>query len=69
MIHIFHHKASLCTSYLTGMFYYYIIDRAFGSNRISRWQILKNHAKAYSRATTLHGFAYMGEADRNWKEK
>ena len=30
---------------------------------------MKEHAEAYARASTLHGFAYMGETDRNWKEK
>ena len=30
---------------------------------------IKEHAESYARATTLHGFAYMGEMERHWSEK
>ena len=31
--------------------------------------MIKEHAESYARATTLHGFAYMGEMERHWSEK
>ena len=48
---------------------HYDIEKAFGIEGISRWKMLKNHMGAYARATTFHGFAYIGETERNWKEK
>ena len=48
---------------------YYVVEKAFSAKGISKWQKLKNHAAAYARATTLHGFAYMGETERHWIEK
>ena len=48
---------------------YFIVEKAFGTEGISKWRQLRYHAGAYARATTLHGFAYMGETERHWKEK
>ena len=48
---------------------YYITEKSFGTEGISRWEKLKHHTACYVRATTLHGFAYVGETERNWKEK
>ena len=46
-----------------------VVEKAFGTEGISKWRKLTDHAAAYARATTLHGFAYMGETERHWIEK
>ena len=47
----------------------YFVDKAFGTKGMTKWQKFKDHAEAYTRATTLHGFAYLGEIERHWIEK
>ena len=48
---------------------YYVVEKAFSNKRIDKWKKFKNHAAAYARATTLHGFAYIGETERYLIEK
>ena len=47
----------------------YFVEKAFSAEGIGIWKKFKDHAAAYSRATTLHGFAYMGEVERHLIEK
>ena len=35
----------------------------------SMWQKIKEHAEAYAQTSTIHGFFYLGEPDRNWRGK
>ena len=44
-------------------------EKIFATEGKTKWQLVREHTEAYFRATTLHGFAYMGEIERNWKEK
>ena len=48
---------------------YYVVEKAFSINGINKWKIFKSHAAAYARASTLHGFAYVGETERYLFEK
>ena len=48
---------------------YYVVEKAFSINGSNKWKIFKNHAAAYARATTMHGFAYVGETGRHLFEK
>ena len=48
---------------------YYVVEKAFSKEGIDKWKKFKNHAAAYARATTLHGFAYIGETERHLFEK
>ena len=45
------------------------LETYFGTSGRSNFQKIKEHAGSYARATTLHGFAYMGEIQRHWSEK
>ena len=44
-------------------------EENFSTMKNGKWPKIKEHAEAYARATTLHGFAYLGETERNSKEK
>ena len=45
------------------------LEKVFGTSGKSKLKTIKEHAESYARATTLHGFAYMGEMERHWSEK
>ena len=45
------------------------LEKVFADRGKSKLEKIKEHAESYARATTLHGFAYMGEIERHWSEK
>ena len=45
------------------------LEKVFGTSGRSKLKKIKEHAESYARATTLHGFAYIGEMERHWSEK
>ena len=45
------------------------LEKVFADRGKSKLKKIKEHAESYARATTLHGFAYMGEIERHWSEK
>ena len=47
----------------------FFIEKIFGTSGRTKWQKTLGHIEAYFRATSMHGFAYMGETERNWMEK